>query len=47
MCLIQAREDLIAMIRLGGKLGKERRKETIAILLVGISEIEIVIDHRS
>ena len=47
MCRVQAREDLIARIRLGGKLNKERREETPAVLLVGIPEIEVVIEHGS
>jgi len=47
MCRIQAREDLMALIRLGGKLKKKRGEETLAGLLAGIPEIEVVIDHGS
>jgi hypothetical protein len=47
MCHIQAREDLIARIRVGGKLNKEGREETLGVLLVGIPEIEVVIDDGS
>jgi hypothetical protein len=41
------REDFVASIRLGGELEKERRKETVAVLLVRVSKIEIVIGDRS
>jgi len=47
MCRIQARENLIASIRLGGKLKKKRGEETLAGLFAGIPEIKVVIDHRS
>jgi hypothetical protein len=47
MCRIQAREDLIARIRLRSKLNKKRREEADAVLLLGISEIEVVIDDGS
>jgi hypothetical protein len=47
MCRIQAREDVITRIRLGSKLNKERGEETLAVLLVGIPEIEVVIDDGS
>jgi hypothetical protein len=47
MCRIHAREDVIARIRLGGKLNQERREETDAVLLIGISKIKVVIDDGS
>jgi hypothetical protein len=47
MCRIQAREDVIARIRLGSKLNKKRRDETLAVLLADISEIEVVVDDGS
>jgi hypothetical protein len=47
MCRIQPREDVTARIRLGSKLNKERREETLAGLLICLSEVEVVIDDGS
>jgi hypothetical protein len=44
---MEEREDLIASIRLEGKLMKKRGEETLEGLLAGIPEIEVVIDHGS
>jgi hypothetical protein len=41
------RKDFVARIRVGGKLDKERREETVTVLLVGVSKIEVVIGDRS
>jgi hypothetical protein len=41
------RKDFVARIRVGRKLDKERREETVTVLLVGVSKIEVVIGDRS
>jgi hypothetical protein len=38
-------EDLIACIRFGRELGKERGKEAIEVLFLGIAKITIIICH--
>jgi hypothetical protein len=47
VCRIQARENFVARVRLGGELNKERGKEAPAMLFLSVTKIEIVIGDRS